>query len=272
MTTGTGSAVQRRSDENVDVLTADFQRRAEPQFALKSMVAQFLAIPGLRAFWPMSSFDENGDAFDLSGQARTLGYNGNPTYDFDNLVPCIKLDGTGDYLDRADEAGLDILGTESYVATPGLTIGCWVNVREAGGAIATLMSKFLTTGNQRAYWLLKLATDEFQFTISDNGAGTDVVPATVDYEQNAWQFVVGRFTPSTELALFVDGTWYTNVAGIPASIFNSNADFNVGARNNGALNLIEGWFSMCFLSVVAVSDAIVNQLYEQSRVAFGRLT
>ncbi|NJO31403.1 MAG: hypothetical protein HC874_30490 [Richelia sp. SL_2_1] len=74
----------------------------------------------------MSSVQRStGNVYDLSGQGRTLTYNGNPTFNYTGLVPYVSLDGTGDFLSRADETDLDILGTETIYnsAVRGLTLG-----------------------------------------------------------------------------------------------------------------------------------------------------
>lgn len=273
MTTGTGAAVQWRRSELVDILSADFQKRAEPQFALKSMVSQFLAIPGLRGLWCASSFDENGDVYDLSGQGRTLSYQGNPVFNYDNLVPTLELDGTGDYLSRTDEAGLDIIGDESYVSANGLTLGGWFYPTDwSSRNFQGLIGKYDPTGNQRAYLLFKTTTGpDVRFNVSNNGTATTVVPSSIGLpNEDEWHFIVGRYAPSTELAIWVDGTKDTNVTSIPATINNSNANFRIGDYDTAAQNFYGNW-CLGFLSAVAVSDAIVEQLYEQSRVAFGRL-
>ena len=107
------------------------QRRVDNQVVPEKspdLISPFLALPGLVGFWPMSSVQRStGNAYDLSGQTRTLTYNGNPTYNINNdFAPYIRLDGTGDFLSRADETDLDILGTETIYASTvrGLTLGC----------------------------------------------------------------------------------------------------------------------------------------------------
>src|SRR3990172_4789567 len=125
---------------------------------LGNVLASYMALPGLVGFWPMSSIQRStGNAYDLSGQGRTLTYNGNPAYTYYNgLVPYIDLDGTGDYLSRSDETDLDITGAETIYTTgaAGLTIGCWAWFDVAGGT-ETAMSKWNPTGNQASYLLWK---------------------------------------------------------------------------------------------------------------------
>ena len=58
-------SIQQRNDELVDILSADFQPRNEPNFAWKSCVSSVLALPGLRAFYPMSAVGAAGEAQDV---------------------------------------------------------------------------------------------------------------------------------------------------------------------------------------------------------------
>lgn len=236
---------------------------------------QFTTLTGLRGFWPMSSVDENGDAYDLSEQGRSLSINGNPTYDYGlGIAPFLEMDGVGDYADRADEAGLDITGTEIFIlpASRGLTIGGWF----FNGRLATeeaLIGKWDASfpegpANQRSYLLEKLATDRIQFYISDDGIAQDIVTDDVDIEEDRWNFIVGRYDPSTELALFVNGRNIPTAGTAMASIFNSTADLNVGAHDNGAASLLQGSASHCFLCAAQLSSQVINALYQQSRSLF----
>jgi len=254
--------MSERSDLSTARLTADFQRRYEPNFAWKSACSVFACLPGLRGLWPMSSFDENGDAYDLSGQGRTLSYNGNPTYSYADLIPYIDLDGVGDFLSRADEAGLDITGTESYVgAAKGLTLGGWY--RPGNVNAAYLMSKMGAVGNY-SYWLQQTATVDFQVSVDGTNVTSVSGAAPV---ANAWKFIVGCFYPSTYLRLYINDAIYTNAVAIPASIFNGNGPFQVGAGNSASP--LTGRASLQFLCCQALSATLVRSTFEQTRAMFG---
>ena len=230
-------------------------------------VSQFVALCGQRGMWPMSSFDNQGNAQDVSGHGHWLTYNDNPVYDYDGQAPYIQLDGTGDFLERADEVDLDILGTETYVAAAvrGLTMGGWFWFDVAGNREA-MISKWNDNGvNQRAYMLFKRNDEDLVFTVSSTGADFPLIQSAISATQTNWQFVVGRFDPSTELAIFVNGTKDTLVAGVPASLFNSNASLLIGASDLGADDNMDGRASMCFLCAAALSDETISFLYQQTR-------
>jgi hypothetical protein len=231
-----------------------------------NIVSSFMALPGLRGFWPMSAFDSSGNAQDQSGHAHHLTYNGNPTYNYTGLAPYIDLDGTGDYLARADEADLDIIGNESYMAVPGLTAGGWFWVDDKT-ASRMFINKDNPIGNQRSWQLTYVTGNEVRFIVSTNGLA--VVTCTgADISEDAWYFLVGRFNPSTELKLWMNATTYTQAVGVPATLFNSNADLRIGMRGNTAIPL-DGRASLCFLCAALLSDAQISSLYQQTRGVFG---
>lgn len=264
-------AIQTRNDEMVSLLSADFQPRYEPNFAWKSACSSFLVLLGLRGFWPFSSFNESGNAYDLSGQGRTLTMQNDPAYNYYNLAPYVDLDGSNDWFDRTDEVGLDISGTEIFVTgtVQGLTIGGWFWT-DTLGVTKGFAAKWNDSGvNQRAYLLyLQGSTNTARFAVSTDGTAIAAVTGASISASN-WYFIVGRFTTSTDVEIFVNGTWYSLGSG-PATVFDSNADLNIGAYNNGqASTRLNGRASLCFLCAAALPDAVVGSLWHQTRAMFG---
>lgn len=230
-------------------------------------LAWFQNLPALRGLWAAGSADNTGAMYDRSGQQRTLTYNGNPTLNIHNsLVPYWDYDGTGDYHSRADEAGLDVLGTETVIASAihGLTVGAWAWV-DTGGTDG-IIGKWDSAGNQRSYVLLD-STTTFRFGVSSNGTLETVVDSQAR-STGAWYFLVGRFTPSTEIAIFANGTKSVNTTSIPASVFGSTAAFEI-ARRTSAGTEIDGRVSIGFLCAAALSDTLITYLWERTRGAFG---
>lgn len=265
-------AIQRRNDELVNLLSADLQPRYESAFAWGTACSTIMALTGLRGFWPMSAFASGGNAFDQSGNARTLTYAGNPAYDFDGLAPYIRFDGTGDYLTRADEAGLDILGTETYVAAGhrGLTLGGWFRPEDDTNAQG-LLSKWGAVGNYSyILWLNGAAADDpITFGISDDGTNTSAAVSTTATTMNEWQFVAGRFNDAdtgAELAVWLNDNMDT-AATARNAIFNGNGPFNISGNNNGT-SLYTGRASLCFLCAAALADATVWGIYQRTRALF----
>jgi len=234
------------------------------------VISSYLALPGLRGFWPMSSVGDGGLCEDLSGQGRDLTYNGNPVYGFDNIAPYIDFDGTGDYLSRADESGLDILGNESYIENPGLTLGGWFNFTNVT-QIACCMGKIGGLVTNTSYFLNyrgDLSPKRTQFGISDSSSFYTIGNQNGPNNADEWNFLAGRLTPSTEIKQWINNITASATTSIPATTINTSVDFTIGAYSTLGVPL-SGKASMCFLCTAALSDTIINHLYQVSRGMFG---
>lgn len=247
--------------------------------AWETAVSKFQNLPGLVGFWPMSSVQRStGQAYDLSGQARHLTYNGNAQYTiYNDIIPYINLDGTGDYLSRADETDLDIQGNETIYAAGvrGLTLGGWFWLDALTGGTVTrgFINKFLTTGSQRSYTLiLTTATpqDGVRFAVSQTGSATLAGVNSVEtLATGAWYFLVGRFVPSVSVDVYVNGSKTSETASIPSSVFASTAAFEIGRFNENSSAILAGRATLCFVCANALPDTLISMLYEQSRKLFG---
>lgn len=267
--------IQERNQELVDLLSADLQPRNEPNFAFKSCVSLFQAIPGLRGLWTMSSVKETAAdrATDLSGQGNHLTENvsaGRISFGREalSLLPVADFNSANSqYLNRADAGATDwadITGTEAYVfaAQRGLTLGGWFRTDTLGAAQMGLISKWAGAGN-RSYELQLTAGDVFGFQVSDDGTNSDLATSTAVLTAGNWYFAVGRFDPAALVEIYVNGAWDTQ-ATARAAAFDSGQSFTIGARSSGAI-FFDGRASLCFLSAALVSDAIITTLFEYSR-------
>ena len=267
---------QLRNNEAVGLLSADFQKRTEPNFAWQNVLSMYCMLPGIRGFWPTSSFGQVGandyDLIDLSGQGRHLTGAAAPLYGHDGLAPYVEIDGTKDWFHRATESGFDILGNEAYVVEPGITAGCWFYPTDIAG-YQELLSKWGAAG-QRSYsfaYAANFGGDPFQFTMSDDGTNTDFVrnPNTT---LNTWNFGVGRFNDADageELAAWVN-TIKTTAATARPSIFASNASFMIGSSTGGT-GLFTGRISLAFLCASALPDYMINALYGHTKAMFAHV-
>lgn len=257
---------QDRNAELVALLETDFVGRNEPNYALANSISTILALPGLRAFYPMSIPGIAGQAQDLQSLGNHLTLNGNPQFGYENLIPYCQYDGTGDYHDIADAASgnaFDVLGTESYieVAERGLTLGTWVKPEETGTGEA-LMAKFGAVGNQ-SYRIQLTVPDQLIFQISDDGTAVATATSVAIPTFNVWYYVVGRFRPGVFVDIFVNGV-EVNVATAMVSIFNSTANFTIGARQAGA-DPFQGRLSMMWVCAAQLSDSIIQNCFHQMR-------
>ena len=262
--------VQVRNDANVGLLASDFQLRNEPNFAWRAACSAHLALPGLRAFWPMGEYNAVGAASDQGGQARALTYHGAPTYEFADLAPYIKfVAATSDYLSRADEAGLDILGTETYVLATqrGLMMGGWFYL-DALGATQALIGKWDFGGGQASYLLSVTAANRVQAATCNPAAAAAVHLAVPVLTSGLWYHLVMRWIPNTDLIVYIDGEPDAKDSG-QASLMNSTAEFDIG-RQASATNYLTGRASLCFLCATCGSELLVKALYEHTRSLYGK--
>jgi hypothetical protein len=165
------------------------------------------------------------------------------------------------YLSRPDEVGLSITGA--------LTLGGWVWF-DAGsrGHATAIIGKWYDTGDQRAYVLYKTNSGEIKFSISALGVNNlnSVDDGGENYTVGGWHYVVGRFTPSTELALFVDGKWYRNTTGIFASIYDSTEPFEIARYNRD--NYFDGRLCHMFVTASSVETEDIEAMYHHAKAMF----
>lgn len=267
--------VQVRNSEMVELLAADFQLRYEPQFAWKSAVSAFAALPALRAFWPMSSVDyTNPQATDVSGNGYDLTNNNSADFGHDQLVPYVNFDGTNQYLSRADGGAgnwADILGNEAYVITAqrGVTFGGWFMVDTTDANAQFLIAKGNNAAANTTYLITCPAgTTTPQFAVSD-GVAFNAVNAGAAMGTTTWAFVAARYTAATpECDIWVNDTVVNDAAGVPAAPLADHAmAFTIGASPTPGLYL-DGRASLCFLCACAVPDAAIFSLFHQTRCMF----
>ena len=226
-----------------------------------NLISPFLELPELRGFWPISSVNESGNILDLSGQGRTLTNNNAASRAvYGDLVPYVDLDGSNQYFSRADESGLDITGA--------ITVMGWFRF-DAASSTFGIAGKW-TDGTQAAYLLYY---DSFlgnmRFALSSAGTGASSVSiGSIAPTVGTWYFIAGRLTPSIRYSITVNGTVYSTTTSVPAAIFNSNADLEVGAYN-GAGNYMNGQVGPIAICATALSDAHLGYVFERTRGAFG---
>src|SRR5690606_32777454 len=117
----------------------------------------------------------------------------------------------------------------------------------------------VTANNQLAYWIDRPASGFARFSVSSNGTDATVktVESTVKPRVGRWEFLVARFTPSTELALFLSGKKDVNTSSIPATLWNSSSPFTVGAYGGSGTSPMDGRAAFKFLCAAAVDDGTI---------------
>ena len=266
---------QTRPGELVDILRTDFQHRNETNFAWKSAASSIQEPPALIGAWPTSilRLDNATDRVrDIAGGGYHLTWNGGLAAGNDDLAPYIWFNGTSGYLSRVAGAAswASVRGNEGYVdaALRGLTVVGWYWANTIAAGNAGIISKW-AAGNQRT-WMLRRNGAAIQWYASDDGAA-GLGPATLNISANAWYFIAARWTPdgaNSMLKLWVNSDTHENNIGAVATLFDSTANFLVGAYD-GAANFWSGRGSHILFCASALEDALVFSLFQQQRAMFG---
>lgn len=263
--------MQKRNPEMVDILRTDFQHRNEPNFAWKSCVSSVMALPGLRAFYPMSAVGAAGDAKDISGMGRHMLRTSGVDFEYDNLIPCAEYNGTTDYHSVVDNADHDIIGTEAYIQgfAQGLTMGLWLKKDALQAGNIFLFNKYEGAAANRSYGIFHTGADVVFRVYDAVNAPTDVTLVGSLAADTTWHFIWGRYETGGDLTVGVNNVTNTNVGGGPAALFNSTAALTIGARSGGA-NFADGRFSMAWMCCQMLSDSILSTTWEQQRAMFNK--
>ena len=247
--------VQKYNDQNSDLNATVFQRRWEANFHMAQAISLMQSLPALRGLWPFSA-TEAETIYDLSGEGRMLYLSGQTLANF-GLVQYGDFDGVSDYATRPDETGLSVTGA--------LSLGGWFYF-DANGAEQGLISKWYSTGNQLGYALVRSAANAIVAEITTDGA-TGVFATSAAVASGGWHFCGFRFEPSVSLSVCVDRTWVDNVTAIPASIFASTENLDVGRVNRGSY--FNGRACLLWLAADDLPKAEFAVIYEATRALFG---
>jgi hypothetical protein len=223
------------------------------------VLGSILLSPGLRGFWPISSSDESRNIYDISGQERTMTNAGSATIINSatyNYVPYIDLNGSTQYFSRADEAGLDITGA--------LTLGLWFYPDTTN--TCALFSKMGTAGTY-SYQITHSTTNDAVFSVSSDGTNLFSATGSGLVVSGRWNFIVGRYFPSSSVRVICNGQSATNTTSIPAAIYNSATALYIGGNGNG--DRFDGRIAFPFICSGALSDVITTRIHNSTRWIFG---
>lgn len=243
----------------------------ESRKAFSSAISIYLGLSGLRGFWPLTHVDGSGNYLDLGSNGLTLtNHNNVYIYVGDLSGSAFFTRASSTYLNRADEAAFDIVGTEIYLpdSNKGLTIGAWVFPLTLPSATQILIGKWTDANYQRSYALYINSANKFSMIISGTGIDSYEATASSAVSINAWHFVVGRYMRATpEIDLWVNETEYVTTASIPSALYSSSADFTIGASGDPQY-YANGGICFAFLCAAALSDNVIQTIYSQTKGMF----
>lgn len=206
--------------------------------------------------------ESSGNRYDVTANANTLTDNNtvasatgkwNTAADFE--------EGNSEYLSIADgsQTNLDVSGD--------LTVSTWVKIEDAPttNEVDMIASKMDTGPDDLAYSFAykdvsgtkKLA---LEITSNSTSGGVDVA---ADLGTGAWhQVAVSYNSAAGSAAFYVDGAQVGSTqTGLPTSIRNSAAPFQLGASENPAVNHFDGLMQTTELSTAARSTGWLNAEY-----------
>ena len=221
----------------------------------------FVGLPGIQGYYPMSITGATGTSVNHTGGGGPLtqtgvvpvGYDGNSYRHLGNGTNFLA--GSGLY---------GITGTETFISSAlrGLTVGGWFMVDTTPAAIAGVISKDGAAA-QRGYVLAWTSADVVRFGVSLSG-GSIVQVNSPAAAISQWHFLAGRYIPSTEIAVFVDGDKTVNTTAIPSSIFVSSQAFEIGRHFNDNARVLHAKTRDVFICAAALSDEILEELRQSS--------
>ena len=226
-----------------------------------AVIGRHLALPNLRALWPMNNPGNAGEMLDMSGHSRQLTWGAGASAGlYNNRILYANFNGTTAHLLCASEAAFN-------TTTIPISWGGWFWFNSVASQ-QVVLSKW-DTAAQRSWGMdmLNGSPNTFRAYISSTGADSQVVTSSVAPSTNAWYHIVARFTPSTELAIFVNGVKSTLTSSVFASIFSSTAQVRVSSYASGA-GFLNGRAALCFFCANALPDSLIAGLYRSARFFF----
>jgi len=221
----------------------------------------FIRLPGLIGYWPMSITDTAGLAINHSQGGADLGQTGSCPIGYDGNAFRHLGNGTN-YLSAA---GYGLTGAETWITSSlqGITVGAWVMVDNLGSIAGGVISKD-APAPQRGYALTARATADFVFAVSNTGGSSVAAVGAITYSIGVWRFVVGRFIPSVEIAIIIDGDKTTNTTAIPAVCNVSTQAFEIGRYFSDNARVLNGKVRDVFICQTALSDAFIEEIRQSS--------
>lgn len=249
------------SNEAVEIgrLYAPIQQIADVLSASQKDI--FIDLPGLQGYWPGGVRSGVGELVEHSGEGSYLSSVGVVPTGFDGSAYAHVGNGTN-YFSRAAVGQLQ--GNETWIdaSIRGITIGCWFSLDILPSVGSGVMSRDGST-SQRGYALQVQSSGAAFFQMSGTGAALLSAGGTT-LNLTQWTFLVGRFTPSTEVACFVNGEKNINTTAIPSACFVSSQAFEIGRYFNQNSRIVSGKFRDAFICAAALSDATIAQLRDSS--------
>lgn len=208
-------------------------------------------LPGLAGYFLGGTRDGNGNLLP-HGTLGSMQETGSCPSGFDGKSYCKIGDGVNYLFTASIFANID--GTETWIEANirGLSFGCWVHAVSLPNSNNALLSKD-GGATDRQYGAYETSGNTFNFYVSDTGA--DLTSAQVGGVQTGtWQFCAGRWIPSVEVAVFLENVKVVNTTAVPASLYSSTQNFEVGRFFGADSSVGDFRFRDLFVCAAALTD------------------
>ena len=170
-----------------------------------------------------------------------------------------SFDGINDYIDVGNPTELQLTGAFS--------VSLWMKTNITGSRV--FVSKDNNASNPRGFNVgMEDTYPGGYFNLSDGttvyGAYiTTSTPNYVNIRNNNWHHIVGVYTPSTSVALFIDGNLIeSNTTNIPASVNFVNDNLNIGRKpQSGGIKYYQGELDEVAIWNTALTSTQVAEIY-----------
>lgn len=258
---------QKNNSEGNDLLSTYFRKRWEPLYAMSDAIGAHLMLPHLRGFWNYGPIDEFQNPLDVSGHGRTLNNANSVTYEVTPTLANVAVfdPASVQSLYHATEPGLELAF--------GFTLGGWFRFATIPGSgdQYALMSKRGEPGDYA--WLLELRDDSLIWgNVSDDGTSESVGAGPYAVVIDQWYHIVFCFNPDVSpriQTVWINGTPGIEVAAVPTSVFNSAAEFEIGAQKNGTISHLDGKSALNFICATVLPDHMIESLFWATQALFG---
>jgi len=266
----------------------DFASRGRlhnPIVAMGGVIGAYLSLPALRVFYPFTAAERDSTATQIKDLANGLDMTqhgcqfGWIDADLDGQyqVPVLNLGAAStDYADRADNAILNVSGSESNLISfsRGLTAGVWVQHIDFGTADESIFCQWdQNTLANRAWIIRNTSTPDIRVTIYDGTTTyTAIKTATVAEINNSWHFLCLQWSPAAYydvLRIWVDDQ-YAEINPGATALNNSAGNLSLGADfiAGSPQRYFEGRLAMAFMCGCNIGGDTIENLYRATLPMF----
>lgn len=211
-----------------------------------------------------TELDRSGNGSDLTETSGTIPRD---TSDFKFGLSSRDLEeGDTEYLARADGGSTELGGAEQSA-----TWAFWIkpeSLPTGGATLERYIAKYTTGGNQRSYNVgYSDTTDDFICTLSSDGTTIDSAEGATTPVNGTWYHVACvHDAVANTITLYLNGDVDANGVDNPLSwsggIFNSNAQFGIGANNINATpaSYVDGRIDDVIILGRAASEAEIEEM------------